>query len=364
MKIKFDRTKEQLDLVKAMASSDRQEALAAQEAMAQFMGPVLAEVIDTAPTMSNYFETMPYNPDENPSFPVDLYADITDEDFLKIYSQSVPGGLPTNEVVVPSQEMKMTTYSLDSAWSFDSKYARRSRLDVVAKTFQRMAQEIMLKQEATSANAILGTLADNEATSVVTGSSTTLLPADFNALIVKAKRVNSSWTGGTPAGRVGGVTDIVLSPERMADLRAMAYNPINTVGSSAGVASVDAGIAAPEAMRQSMFNGAGFASFYGLGITEINELGVGQKYSKVFEAAGATFDSSADDLVLALDLSRESMIRAVSTDPDSNSSLSIEVDDQFVARQKKIGWYLGLEEGRVILDWRVLFGIKIDSASA
>ena len=366
MEIKFKRTKDQIALVKQMASANKAEAIEAQEMMAAFMSQTLAEVIDTAPTMSNYYTTVPFNPDENPSFPVDLYSDITDEDFLKVYSQSVPGGLPSNEVVVPSQEMKVATYSLDSAWSFDSKYARRSRLDVVAKTFQRMMQEVMLKQETTSANHILGTLADNAANTVITGSSTALLPADFNDLIVRAERVNSSCTRGTPAGNVGAVTDIVLGPERMADLRAMAYNPINTVDSDQTVASgADSGIAAPDGIRSGLFNGGGIPTFYGLGIRNIRELGVGRKWTNVYDAlSGSDFDAATDDLVLALDLSGSSMIRVVSTDPDSNSSISVNVDDQFVARQRKIGWWMELEEGRVILDWRKIFGIRIDNANA
>ena len=56
--------------------------------------------------------------------------------------------------------MKFTTYRLDSAISFDRRYAAQSRLDVVGKSFTRIAQEVLLKQEATSANLILGSLAD------------------------------------------------------------------------------------------------------------------------------------------------------------------------------------------------------------
>ena len=208
MKIKFDRTKEQLELVKAMASADKQVAYAAQQALAAFIGPVLSEVVNTAPSLSNVFTQFAYNLDDSPSFPIDLFYDITDQEYIKVWSQSIPGGLPSNTVVPTASEMKMATYTLDSAYNFDKKYAAKSRLDVVAKTFARMGQEILLKQDRTSANVILGTLADNATNQLVTASSTVLLPADFNALITRAKRVNTSWTNGTPAGRVGGVTDL------------------------------------------------------------------------------------------------------------------------------------------------------------
>ena len=152
----------------------------------------------------------------------------------------------------------------------------------------------------------------------------------------------------------------------MADLRAMAYNPINTVANDqTATAGGDSGLAAPDTIRAGLFNGSGFASFYGIGIRNIRELGVGKKWTTVFDNLySGTFDSTADDLILALDLSGTSMVRVVSTDPDSNSSVTINVDDQYVARQKKIGWYLEMEEGRVILDWRKIFGIRIANANA
>jgi len=366
MKINFERTKEQLELVKAMASANRQEAYAAQQALASFIGPILSEVINTAPTLSNVFTPFSFNFDDNPSFPIDLFYDITDEDYIKVYSQQIPGGLPSNSVVPTASEMKVATYTLDSAYNFDKRYAAKSRLDVVAKVFSRMGQEILMKQERTSANVILGTLGDNATEQLVQGSGPVLLPADFNALITRAKRVNSSWTRGTPAGKVGGVTDLWLSPERMADLRAMAYNPINTKDSDQSAASgVDSGLPAPDSMRSQLFSSAGLPVFYGLSLHEINELGKGQRYTKVFDSLySGTFSGTADDLIIGLDMSSEGLIRAVATDPDSNNQVQLEVDDQFVSRQRKIGYYLAIEEGRIALDRRTIFGIRIPNANA
>lgn len=366
MKIKFDRTKEQLDLVRAMASSNREEAYAAQLALAKFVSPVINEVINVAPTLSNIFTKTTYNFDDSPSIPLDLFYDITDEDYIKIYSQSIPGGLPSNSIVPTASELKISTYTLDSAYNFDKKYAAKSRLDVVSKVFSRLAQEVLLKQERTSANVLLGTLADNLATQVIQGSSTVLLPADFNALLVRAKRVNSAWNGGTPEGKVSGVTDLWMSPERMADLRRMAYNPINTVANDqTAAAGEDSGITAPDSVRAALFNGAGIPAFYGIALHEINELGKNQRYTKVYDslAGGNDFDATTDDLVLGVDLSSEGIIRAVSSSPDSNSEISLEVDDQFVSRQRKIGYYMSLEEGRVVLNKRLIYGIRLDGVA-
>jgi len=50
-------------------------------------------------------------------------------------------------------------------------------------------------------------------------------------------------------------------------------------------------------------------------------------------------------------------MRVVATDPDSNSELNLIADDQYSVRQNKIGYYGQLEEGRVVLDNRVLLGL-------
>jgi len=313
---------------------------------------------------------------------LDLYHDITDEDYIQVWSQSVPGGLPTNQVAPSQSELKFTTYTLDSALSFDKRYASRSRLDVVGKTFTRMAQEILLKQEKTSASMIMTALANATTNSeehvIRSAQPGRFLLSDLNKLFTKAKRINTSWTGGTPAERRGrGITDILVSPEIVEEIRGLAYNPVNTIGGAGGAPTAGDGIAGTDTMRDAIFNSAGIPEFYGVSIQEYNEMGAGQKWNNVFDlAAGATvyddnysatgggdrvFDGAADkeQILVGVDLSRESMIRAVATDSESGDEFSLVSDDQFVTRQSKIGYYGSLEEGRMIIDDRVLLGLIV-----
>ena len=386
MNITLKRTNEQVELIKAMASKNRSVAYEAQVALAEFIGPVIAEVVNNAPTLRNMFTSLQFNADDNPSIPLDLYYDITDEDYIQVWSQAAPGGLPTNHVAPTASELKFATYSLDSAVSFDRRYASRSRLDVVGKSFTRVAQEILLKQETTSANLILGTLAEasTDSRTHVIGAATAnrFLLADLNAMMTRAKRVNSSWAGGTPDTRGRGITDIVCSPEVVEELRAMAYNPINTRAAGAIQVTDSNGdthdtpggpIAAPDSIRAQMFNNAGIPEFYGVSVMEINEMGVGQKFNTIFDTlAGSTnFDNphsgstqqfaATDELVIGVDLvkGRDAMLRAVAVDADSNSEFNLVADDQYSVRQKKIGYYGSLEEGRMVVDNRVLFGVIV-----
>ena len=378
MKITLKRTPEQIELIKAMASRNRTVAYDAQVALAEFIGPVLAEVVNNAPTLSNLFSTLPFNADDNPSIPLDLYFDINDEDYITVYSQSVAGGLPTNQVLPTVSEMKVATYTLDSALSFDRKYAAKHRMDVVAKTFTRMAQEILLKQERTSATLVMAALANASTNGKAhvqrSNQAGRFLLADLNELLTLAKRINTSWAKGTPAtgGRTG-LTDLLVSPEIVEQIRAMAYNPINTVAGITDTTGTEVGstvgIAAPDAMRMAVYGSAGIPSFYGVSILEFNEMGKGQKFNTIFDTAAAStayttaagagsavFDGTNTEILVGIDRSRESLLRVVATDPDSNSEFTLVADDQYSIRQNKIGYFGSMEEGRIILDTRALVG--------
>jgi hypothetical protein len=147
----------------------------------------------------------------------------------------------------------------------------------------------------------------------------------------------------------------------------MAYNPINTKGSPAGGSPTD-GIAAPESMRTDIYNSAGIPEFYGVSIMEMNELGAGQKFNTVFNGVkGSTYSSfngATQEIIIGLDRSRESLIRAVATDADSGSEFTLTADDQYSIRQNKIGYFGSLEEGRMVLDNRALVGIIASGISA
>lgn len=373
MKITLKRTPEQIELVKAMASRNRTVAYEAQVALAEFIGPVLAEVINNAPTISNLFSTLQFNADDNPSIPLDLYHDVNDEDYIKVYSQSHAGGLPTNQVLPTASELKIATYGLDTAVSFDRRYAAKSRMDVVSKTFTRAAQEILAKQETTSATLVMGALADASTNSTdhvrvsTTSSGKRFLLDDINKMMTLSKRINGSFLGGTPAaGSARGITDLIVSPEVVEELRAMAYNPINTVG---GADADNSGIAAPDDLRMSVYNSAGLPEFYGISIMEILELGANKRFTNLFDTAqaaagastGAALFTTNDDLVVGLDRSRESLIRAVAIDEENGGEFNLIADDQYSIRQNKIGYFGSIEEGRMVLDDRALVGTIVQA---
>tara|TARA_Y100000004_G_scaffold183384_1_gene231128 strand:- start:381 stop:1520 length:1140 start_codon:yes stop_codon:yes gene_type:complete len=377
MKITLKRTDEQVELVKAMGSRNRETAYAAQIALAEFIGPVLAEVINNAPTLSNLFTPLQYNADDNPSIPLDLYYDVFDEDYIRVYSQSVAGGLPTNYVQPTASELKFATYHLDSAVSFDRKYASRSRLDVIGKTFTRVAQEVLLKQERTSSNLVMTALANATSGNAAftaknrnvfrTAAANVFQLDDLNKLFTKIKRVNASWSGGTPAGARKALTDLLVSPEVVEQIRAMAYNPVNTRQATSGTTSIPA----TDNIRNQVFSQAGLTEFFGVSIMEVLDMGVGKRFNDVFDTVAGTtdyldhgsttassaFNGATEEIIVGLDRSRDAMVRAIAVDSDTGSEFNLVADDQFSARQQRIGYYGALEEGRMVLDNRALVGL-------
>jgi len=379
MKITIKRTEDQMALIKAMGSNNREEAYEAQAAVAELLGPVVSEVINNAPTIGNLYTTISYGEDDNPSLPLDLFHDITDEDYIEVYSQQVAGGLPYSQVFPAHNELKFSTYTLDSALAFDRKYVRKARLDVVSKTFTRMAQEVMLKQTTTAFNVLATALIKGTGTGTTAGGSIIgstaadrFVLADFNNLITKSKRINSSFSGGTPVGGVkSGISDLLVSPEMVEELRAMAYNPINTAAAPYGSAVKDS-LPAPESLRQELFGAAGLPSFYGINVMEINEMGIGQRFNKLFGAIVAsqgatviggggagTWVTGDDEILIGIDRSKDALIRPTVIGEGSPSEFQVLVDDQFSVRQNKIGYYGKVEEGRLCIDNRALIGLVV-----
>lgn len=362
MKLTLNNTPEQIELVKAIGSKDVAISREALEALAAFLSPVISTVLNQLGTAGLIYRDLPYDEDDAPSIPLDLYYDI-DVGHISTWSQSYAGGLPTNQIE-GIKEMKISTYRLDTAVSWLKKYARKSRLDVVSKAVERMAQEILVKQERNAWAVVLRALAEASTKGVShitnTGTAGVFGVNDLNTLMVRIKRINQSFADGTPAGFDSkGLTDLFVSPEVKGQIRSFAYNPMNNRGNQS-----TGPVALPDAVREKIFNAAGASELYGVAITELNELGTTRKYNVLFGefatgniAFGGTFNTSTQELLVGLDLSRDAFIRPIARQADSGGTFVTLPDDQWVTRSEKAGLYGYLEEGRACIDARATVGI-------
>lgn len=372
MNIKIKNTPEQKALFQAIGSKNKTESLNAQEAFAAFITPVAQEALMQASTLSSIYKTVQYDDSDSPSIPLDLYFDEGTE-FVQVWSQEMAGGLGTSHVE-GMKEMKFSTYTLNSAVSFNKKYARKCRLNVLEKALARMINEVVVKQERNGWIPILRELAEGNIAGLQNtfrSNATNIFGLDdLNKMMTRMGRINQSFAGGTPTNFAGKLTNLVCSLEVKEQVRGFSFQPVNTF-SGAVTTSGASSIALPDAVRTEIFRSAGAQSIFGIEISAINELGIGQKLNTLFDQlAGATTFTQADnttgsaafattdEIVCGFDLTRDNFIRPVIVDENS-SELNVKPDDQFFARQEKVGFYLDLEEGRVGLDSRAVTGLII-----
>jgi hypothetical protein len=385
MKLKLKNTPEQVELIKAMGSKDPAVAREAQEAFAAFLGPVIQKVLYTAGTASQIFVDSQFDEDDSPSYPLDLYYGEGDG-YVTVWSQHMAGGLPTSQVE-GMKEVKIATYRLDSAVSFNKRYARRARLDVVSKAIERMAQEVLVKQERNAWAVIMKALADAETNGlkhvVAADKIGQFGLVDLNKMMTLTKRLNESFSGNTPiAPYSNGITDLYLSPEVMEKVRAFAYNPINTTGAATGTHDQTLS----DNIREDIYRSAGMQSIYGVNLVEMVEFGKDKKYNKLFSEFAFTsatdnlealeddidddtvgnqpFAVASHEVLVGVDNTRGAFIRPVARQHDSGGDGTFRAlpDEQFNmygSRVEKTGFYGFLEEGRICIDSRAVLGLIV-----
>ena len=356
MRFKLKDTKETNELLTLIGSKDKNKSYEAQVALGAFLGPVAQKVINQAGTSNILYTTETYNIDDSPSIALDTFYNES-ENYITIWSQPIAGGLATNQTAGVT-EVKVSEYKIDSAFSCLKKWARRSRLDVVSKSISKMLNEVLIKQEVNAWSVAMRAVAEastNSLEHVIDATTDNIFQIDdLNRLMTRNRRINTAFNAGTPDGLDSrGVTDLFVSPEIMEQVRAFAYQPMNT----RGVPNSDESTAVPlpDAIRERIFNGAGTSEIYGITLHEVLEFGDTGRWNRLFDnyySGSVTMAHGTDQVLLAADLSREGLIRLLAKDGDTGSTFDLQVDDQFLARSEKFGSYGSLMEGRICVDPR------------
>lgn len=363
--ITLKKNPEQVELIKAMGSKNKVESLAAQEAFASAIGPVVSEVLMQLGTAPLFYRDWEFGEDESPTYPLDfLYGEGAGN--ISIWYANKAGGLPSNQIE-SSGEVRFMTYNLESAVNFDKKYARKTTaFNVLSKAVERMLNEIVVKTDRQAWATVLRALGEARsfgADHILAATTANVLQLDdFNRLLTLFKRINQSYAAGTPTNPVTSLTDLFISPEMKEQIRGFAYNPMNTrtvngtVGTPAGSSTA---MPLPDSVREEIYRSVGSSSIFGVNISELNELGIGQKYNILFNqyAPGGTFTVASDEICIGVDSNRGAFIRAVEN--NSAGTATVNVDDQFVVRSEKVGFYTRLNEGRAVLDSRALAGLVV-----
>jgi len=356
-----------IELTKRAALSNA-DGLAAREAIAAFVGPVIDQVLDQEATHRAFYTKFGYSFGDAPEIPLDLF-DGNEEGLFDVWSTSIPGGLATNHVY-GGDVFRMTTFRYDSALSMLRRTAEKGRFDVMVKGIERLAQEIMVKEKQQAWSTMLAALGGartNGSPHIIDAKTPNVFqPQDLNSLKTKVDRLRNSWLGGTENDSPGsGVSHFVISPEIMEQIRGWAYEPVNTRAGSVDTSGATA-IPLTDQIRNSIFQNSGLAEIPGLGsFIKLKEFGVGQSYNSLFDesytsgAGEPEFDPADDEIVLGVDLSLPGGVQATAEDSERGSEFVMEEDDQFTKRDGKIGWYGGLETGFAWMDNKTLSGIVV-----
>lgn len=369
MKIKLKETPDQIELIRAMASKNRITALEAREAFAALLQPVANQVLNQAGTTAQIYRPSPYDEDDSPSIPLDIFY-ATESNFIQVWtSGGVAGGIPTNQFT-GLQELKISTFKLESAISWLERYAKRARVDVVSAGLSRLMSEVVTKKNRNGWSVLMKALAEastNGSDHLITSTTQNVLQLDdFNRLLTLSARINESYDGGTSDENAVTLTDIYLSPEMMEEIRSMAYEPQNTTATPNTDEST--AVPLPDNMREQIYRSAGASEIYGITIHQLKELGVGEKYTHLFDSwttgniahSTQAFDATDDEIIVGIDLSREnSCIMPIARNAENGENFVLQPDDQWTARSSKFGFWGACELGFVVVDARALAGIVV-----
>lgn len=382
LKIDLKRTDKQVALIKQLGSRNRTESLAAAEAIAFIVQQPLLQVIEQAPVISNIFEGVTYARGTPPSLPLASFFDVRQRNYLQVWTQTQPGGNGTN-FVQGASEVFAQVYDLWSAASLNKNYAEAANLRVVAATLERLAQEILIKRNNNSASILMNAVAS----AVIDGNPANTAPTnyqvyraatagvfqldDFNQMLTKYRRIVSSWVGGTPAGIRASLTDLLGSPEWMAQIRSIAYQPQNTRAVPDTAESTV--LAAPESIRESIWKSAGLPTLFDINLHEYNEFGqyiaatnqgvynqLFSTYAGATAYAGyggsgtATFSPTTEQIVVGLNSTMFDLVRLSETGEDG--TYTVMADDSFTLRSGKVGWTSHIREGYISVDNRAKIG--------
>lgn len=357
------------EILQAIGSRDRATSLHAMETLAALMSPKIAQVLEQLPTSNRVFTTEQYSTADPPSIPIDTFFGNGEG---TIVVGSISQGRFTSEIR-GAEEYYFTPYKLSSAVSFKQSYMSRSRpqFSVVSNSMTRMTEEVLLQAEDKRWRVVAGTLGAARTGGVshlsasvakAAGGTRRFQVADLNALITKSQRLRNSWAGGTPVSRPGSGLSLLLgSPEFLAEVRSFSYQPMNTLATPDTVESTALGL--PDSVRSQIFNAPGAQSIWGVGIESINELGVGRYFNYLIDEAytpsgsDPSFSSGAEEIVLAIDTSVPSFMRMLAVDEEIGSTFDVQVDDQWAARDKTVGFWGEMQEAVFCGDNKAILGL-------
>jgi hypothetical protein len=329
-------TDEQIALLRATASDNVEQAIAAMKTFAAALSEPLRQGIFDEDNLGGIYRREVLPPGATPNYPLDFIRPGTEDIDFTAIALPKQGRVPERHV--EGDELWVPTFAITNSIDWSLRYAREARFDVVARAVRVYQMGFVRKINEDGWHTLLAA-ADSRGLVV---ADTVASPGQFTKeLVAKLQTSMTRNAGGN--GQTGKLTDLYLSLEAMEDIRAW------------DISEVD------EVTRREILTSGGnnVARLYGSDLHFMTEFGVGQEYQNYLATTLGRSVSAVDatdvEFVVGLDRStNDSFVQPIRE--ELQTFAAGQVGGEF-HRQQRAGVYGWMEHGFAVLDnRRVILG--------
>lgn len=314
----------------ATASLNEVEASKAQFEFVKALELPLRKGIMSGDLIGGIFEMQDFSNVRFVEYPLDWLTPGSEADYVAYVIPNC-GYIPQN--AVQGDSVTVPTYMIGNSIDWCLKYAKDANWNIVDRAIEVFRDGFVKKINDDAVHALIAAGMDRNVivydSAASSGQFTKRLVSVMQTFMRRNSGGNSASTGR------GSLTDLIISPEAMEDIRNWNIDQVD------------------EVTRRQIFTSAdGLTSIFGVRLRAWDELGEGQEYQLYYEnVLGGTLPPNKVELVLGLDLSRnDSFVMPV------RQELQM-FNDPGLHRQMKAGVYGWMELGVAVLDIRrVLLG--------
>lgn len=331
-------TEQMVELLKRTASNDEKERTVAMQALAAALQVPLREGLLNGDILDNIFTPEPLDPGATAEYPLDLYQQHNDGQYVA-YTISSEGAIPTRTVV--SDSITVQTYKMGNSIDWLLDYARAARWNVVSRAMEVLQNGFIRKMNTDGWRALISAAAgrtDYQGGAPMVFDSGATAGQFTKRLVSLMKTTMARLAGGnsTTPNR-GRLTDLYVSEEALEDIREWDADEVDDFTRR------DIFLASDES--------GPLAKIYGVNLHPLFELGVGQEFQNFADSIGVTMGTSDEEIVVGLDLSKSDSFVMPIKEP-----ITV-FDDPFLHRRGKAGVYAWTNLGFAVLDpRRVILG--------
>ncbi len=322
----FKPTAEQDQMLRNTASKNYQEAIAARLQLAEAMTLPLRQGVLPGDITSGIFQEIVLGPGSSstPEFPLDWLAPGTENEFVA-YAAPKAGYVPQR--MISGDYVVIPTFRIVNAIDWDLSYAEDARWDIVGRASQVLRAGFTKKRNDDAMHVLIA--AGKDRNLVIHNSDATA--GFFTKRLVSLAQLIMRRNGGGNSTSInrGKLTDILLSPEALEDIRNWNVDQIDEV-----------------TRREIFLMNDTLTRVFGVNLHDVDELGEGQEYQTYYETTLGGSMGTREEIAIGLDLStNDSFFNPV------KKELTIQYDDT-QRRSFRAGYFGESQEGFGCLDSR------------